>query len=136
MTQDAGLWELVPSGGIDTSEVPDGAELDYRAQILTELHEEIGIGSDSVASIRPFCLVDDLDSHVLDIGLMMESPLSASAVLKIHREAATRDYDELRVVDRAEVDGFIQGEASQLVGVSAILIQQFRQFQHPCATRF
>ena len=136
MTQDAGLWELVPSGGIDTSEVPDGAEVDYRAQILTELHKEIGIGSDSVASIRPFCLVDDLDSHVLDIGLMMESPLSASAVLKIHREAATRDYDELRVVDRAEVDGFIQGEASQLVGVSAILIQQFRQFQHPCATRF
>lgn len=131
VTQDAGLWELVPSGGIDTSEVPEGAEVDYRAQILTELHEEIGIGSDSVASIRPFCLVDDLDSHVLDIGIVMESPLSASEVLKIHREAATKDYDELRIVHRAEVDAFIQKEKSQLVGVSAILMERFRNGPQP-----
>jgi hypothetical protein len=124
MTQDAGLWELVPSGGIDTSSVPVGAEVDYRAQILTELHEEIGIDAEWVTSIRPFCLVDDLDSHVLDIGIAMESPLSAGAVLKLHREAATGEYDELRVVDRAEVGRFIQGEASQLVGVSAMLIQE------------
>lgn len=124
VTQHAGLWELVPSGGLDTSGVPEGSEVDYRAQILIELREEVGIDAEWVTSIRPFCLVDDLDSHVLDIGLGMDSPLSSAAVLNIHRERATKEYDELRVVAREAVDGFIQGEASRLVGVSARLIQE------------
>ena len=126
MTQDAGLWELVPSGGIDTSKIV-GGRVDYRAQILTELHEEIGVGVDDVSSVRPFCLVDDLESHVLDIGIAMASSLSGGSVLRIHREAATKEYDEVRVVPLGDVEGFIQGEASQLVGVSAMLMQEFQK---------
>jgi len=38
-TQDAGLWELVPSGGLDPSNVTENAELDYLLQILAELYE-------------------------------------------------------------------------------------------------
>ena len=126
MTQDAGFWELVPSGGIDTSKADERTDVNYRAQILTELHEEIGINSDSVLSIRSFCLVEDIDSHVIDIGIAMVSPLSTDEVLRIHREAATKEYDELRVVPFADIDGFIQVEAMQLVGVSAMLIQHFQ----------
>ena len=125
MTQDAGLWELVPSGGIDVSKVAYGEEVDYRAKILTELNEEIGLSSDFVSNVSPFCLVDDLDSHVLDIGIAIASPLSADAVLRIHRAAASKEYEELRVVPLTEVGGFMQVEASQLVGVSAALINQF-----------
>ena len=127
-TQDAGLWELVPSGGIDTREdkVKQLQEkVDYLAQILTELHEETGIGSDAVLNVRPFCLVDDTDSHVLDIGIAMISSLSANEVLRMHGEATAKEYDELRVIPLSEVEAFIQGEASQLVGVSMMLIQHF-----------
>jgi hypothetical protein len=124
MMQDAGLWELVPSGGLDTSNRAPG-EVDYRAQLLTELDEEIGIGSDAISSLTPFCLVEDLDSHVLDIGIAMVSPLSADAMLRIHREAKSNEYEELRVVPVADMAKFIRGEAAQLVGVSAALIDQF-----------
>lgn len=124
MTQDAALWELVPSGGLDAVKGPSG-EVNYRAQILTELNEETGIGSDSISSLTPFCLVEDLDSHVLDIGIALVSQLSAHAMLRIHRATVSKEYKELRVVPLADVANFIQSEAEQLVSVSAALIEHF-----------
>src|SRR3990167_8022635 len=80
MMQDAGLWELVPSGGIDTSKINDSrhspVKVDFLSQILSELHQEIGIQSSFVSSIHPFCLVDDKNSHVLDIGISIVSSLA------------------------------------------------------------
>lgn len=134
MTQDAGLWELVPSGGIDTSKINDDNRqqttdnVDFLSQILTELHQEIGIKSSCVSSIKPFCLVDDTDSHVLDIGIAMESPLSADKVLRAHRLNATKEYDELRVVLHTDVSNFIKHESLRLVKVSEKLVQTFYQY--------
>jgi hypothetical protein len=124
MMQDAGLWELVPSGGLDARNRAAG-EVDYRAQCMMELREEIGIDSDQVSSVRPFCLVEDLDAHVLDIGVAMESALVADAVLRAHRTAASKEYDELRVVPRAALAEFGRSESSQLVRVSAALLARF-----------
>lgn len=129
MTQDAGLWELVPSGGIDTSKIHDAlhstVKIDFLPQILTELHQEIGIKSSFVSSVNPFCLVDDTDSHVLDIGISIESPLSADKVLRAHHVNATKEYDELRIVSHADVSDFIKHEALRLVKVSAELLQTY-----------
>jgi hypothetical protein len=130
MTQDAGLWELVPSGGIDANKINDDpeyltVEIDIVSQLLTELHEETGIKSDSISGIYPFCLVDDTDSHVLDIGLVIKSSLSSDEILRAHRKNATKEYDRLRFIPRAEICKFIQEEASRLVGVSTVLIQHF-----------
>jgi hypothetical protein len=122
MTQDAGLWELCPSGGLDTSKTAAGGKMDYCAQILAELHEEIGISPDDVTEIRPFCLVDDLDSHVLDIGIALTSRLSADEVIAIHRAAATKEYDELLIVSHDEVAQFVKDKRGQLVVVSAALL--------------
>ena len=122
MTQDAGLWELCPSGGLDTSKTAAGGKMDYCAQILTELQEEIGISPDVVTGIRPFCLVDDLDSHVIDIGIALTSQLSADEVIAIHRAAATKEYAELLIVPHDEVAQFLEDKRGQLVVVSAALL--------------
>lgn len=123
MTQDAGLWELCPSGGLDTSKTAASDEVDYCAQILTELQEEIGISPDDVTEIHPFCLVDDLDSHVIDIGIALTSRLSADEVLAIHRAAATKEYDELLIVPHDEVVQFMADKRGQLVVVSTALLE-------------
>lgn len=123
MTQDAGLWELCPSGGLDTNKAAAGGKVDYCAQILTELQEEIGISPDAVTEIRPFCLVDDLDSHVIDIGIALRSRLSANEVIAIHRAAATKEYDELLILPHDEVAQFVEGKRGQLVVVSAALLE-------------
>src|SRR3990167_3983338 len=45
MTQDAGLWELVPSGGIDANHLTLPARVDFSSQLLQELHEELGLST-------------------------------------------------------------------------------------------
>lgn len=125
LTQDSGLWELVPSGGLGPDEVVLGGEIDYRSQIMTELYEEIGIDADAVSSVSPFCLVDDLDSHVLDIGIAMHSALSSDAVLRMHGATVSHEYEALQIVPLASVKEFAQDKSGQLVSVSAKLIEHF-----------
>jgi hypothetical protein len=122
MTHGAGLWELVPSGGIDTSRVSDATEVNYLSQILTELHEETGVNADCVSSMGPFCLVVDVNSHLIDIGIALKSSLSGDEVLRLHREAA-KEYDELKIVHNSDVDGFIGAEMSKIVDVSTALLR-------------
>lgn len=128
VTQDAGLWELVPSGGIDTSMINNknsNAKIDYIKQILTELRQEIGITSDFVSNIRSFCLVEDTNSHVLDIGIAMQSPLSGPQILEYHKNNATKEYDKLYISPTNEINNFIQCKNSQLIEVSKNLIQLY-----------
>lgn len=127
VTQDAHLWELVPSGGLEVCDADHGVDFDYPAQILRELQEEIGIDRAAVCRIDPFCLVSDPDSHVLDIGIAMSSGLSAAAVSGAHRAAGSREYEELRIVPSDEVDAFVRTESSCLVGVSAELVRHSAQ---------
>ena len=123
MTQDAGLWELCPSGVLDTSKAAVGYNVDYCAQILTELQEEIGISPDTVDDIRPFCLVDDSDTHVIDIGIVLTSRLSADEVLLKYHAAATKEYDDLLIVPHDEVAKFVEDKRGQLVVVSTALLE-------------
>jgi len=124
VTQDAGLWELVPSGGIDASKIIQG-ELNYRTQILDELTEETGIPRDLVSNINPFCLINNTSSHVIEIALSMTSMLSKEMVLRVHKEQATKEYDELKIISIAELEAFMSDDAVRLVDVSAMLIKVF-----------
>jgi hypothetical protein len=121
VTQDAGSWELVPSGGLDASRFEPG-EINFLSQILAELQEEVGIGIESLSSVTPFCLVECLESHVLDIGIAMMTPLAGAALIRMHGIAGSKEYVELRVVARTELADFMRSEASNLAEVSAALI--------------
>ena len=125
VTQDPGLWELVPSGGLQYDKKASGGEYDYRPQIMAELQEEIGIHAGAVSSITPFCLVHDLDSHILDIGIEMVSSLTAERVLHLHGATISGEYEALRIVPRGDIVEFVREQARGLVGVSAKLIEQF-----------
>ncbi|HHQ4611770.1 TPA: hypothetical protein ACSP2B_004067, partial [Aeromonas veronii] len=70
-TQDAELWELVPSGGLDASITNNLNIYDFKQQLLTELYEEMGINPDMLRTITPFCYVIDHEASVLDIGIYM-----------------------------------------------------------------
>ncbi len=126
VTQDAGLWELVPSGGIDASKITQGT-IDCRAQLLTELQEETGIHRDLVSNVLPFCLIEDNVSHVIEIGISMTSMLSAEMILRAHREKATEEYDELEIIPLEKIEVFIRDKALSLVDTSIMLIRQFNK---------
>jgi 8-oxo-dGTP pyrophosphatase MutT (NUDIX family) len=122
-TQDAGRWELVPSGGLDRSGGrPDGT-IAFGAKILDELWEETGCPPSSVISTETFVLVEDPASGVFDIGVDIALDLDAEAVLAAHRDRASDEYDELRIVPVAEIGWFVAQASAGIVEVSLALLR-------------
>ena len=121
--QDPGLWELVPSGGIDTAGIVGAGPIDLRNQILTELNGEVGLDANLVTVSAPFCLIEDDESKVLDIGLALTAPtLTADAILESHHGSGAGEYDELVVIPQAELEHFLEQVGAQLVSVSRMLL--------------
>ncbi len=122
-TQNPGLWELAPSGGVDPENCNADGEIDIKAHILGELYEELGLGTDEVDDPLPFCLLDDSQSHVLDIGVLLHTRLSKAAILESHRNLASDEYLQVEVVAPAEVDSFLARPDVELAPESRLLLQ-------------
>lgn len=121
-TQDAGRWELVPSGGVDRRALwPDG-RVDVVGHLVDELHEEIGCAPTAVTSAEPFLLVEDIANGVVDIGIDLALDLDAASVLAAHG-GATNEYDALKVVKVSDVAGFVEQADAPLVEVSLALLR-------------
>ena len=130
MTQDSGLWELVPSGGVDTGNITGTKEIKCGPQILLELREEVGIKSELVEKVMPFCFVEDEKSHVIDIGVSLETQLSQDEILKVYELSAKKEYDELRIVRLSDINTFVAREADRIVRVSIKLIQFYQGIEN------
>lgn len=129
-TFDAGLVELAPSGGVDASGRGNDGRVDYKTQILTELFEEIGISRDNVAELTPFCVVEDINSHVVDIGIAMTAPtLSAKTILHSHDLADSKEYEELRIIPGKHLTEFIEEMGTQLSAVSLMLLRTYQTLE-------
>jgi hypothetical protein len=48
--------------------------IDIVAQLLTELHEELGMTPETVSHPQPLCIVEHGESHVLDLGIGLTHP--------------------------------------------------------------
>ncbi len=79
VTQDPGMWELVPSGGL--------AIANLNEQLFQELEEEIGVSRKHVESLEPFALVEDPTAFTVDVGISLS--LAANCM-----DAATPHSDE------------------------------------------
>jgi hypothetical protein len=123
VTEAAGLWELCPSGGLDVSEAVVGGDVDYRAQILIELQEEIGVSADAASKVDPFCIVEDPVTHVIDIGVALSLSMSSNEITTFHRNFATKEYEELTIVPRKDLTEFIARNFECITEVSVALIE-------------
>ncbi len=119
VTQDAGAWELVPSGGIDPGVALSGEVVNPVAQLLAELYEEVGIAASSVYGTAPFCLVEDQESHVLDIGIALSTTLAIAQIVELHGHCGSAEYEEVRAVSPQ------QAGAGGLAAVSAAIASRY-----------
>jgi len=117
VTQDAGRWELVPSGGL--SPPAGGSDLESTALVFeqchVELEEETGIPRSSVESAQVFALVEDLEAHVIDIGVELSMRDFVAT-----REAST-EYDRLLTVPIDALADFCRDH--DVIPVSRALLQ-------------
>lgn len=105
MTQDAGFWEFVPSGGIEPSAIKnDTANIDFISQLRAELLEETGISWKHVVESHPVLLVEDEENRVVDIIVRLDCPgLSREQILELHKNLVSREYVQLAVVPAQEL---------------------------------
>jgi hypothetical protein len=102
-----GMWELCPAGSIDVGAVGADGTADYRAQLLTELREELGLDANVVSDVIPLCLLEHPGSHICDLSMTVRVALDANAVLTAHRTLGDGEYDPLRIVPIADLPAFI-----------------------------
>lgn len=96
--QDRGLWELVPAGVLDPSRRNPVGRPDPVAQLMDELHEEIGLSAHHIL-LPPqlLAIVVDHDDGVIDLTYCLRTPATAdeiAAFVDLH----PREHDEIRVV--------------------------------------
>ncbi len=120
-----GIWQLPPAGNVDAGAVDADGHIDLKRQMLRELEEELGVGSDDVISMEPLCLVEHPDSHILDLGFLIDLRLDAAALLAAHAAAADRrEYDPLTVVPTAQFVERLIGLGDQLMPTAWLFIDR------------
>ena len=121
--QDAGLWELVPSGGIDGSTAKPDGSISLGDQVLAELEEEAGITRQMIVSPpEPFATVYDEDTHVLDVGMALRTNLSKATVISTFNSLENREYLELECLPRGRVEYLAEPFRHKLAPVSQALL--------------
>ena len=108
-----GLWQFPPAGSVD----PDAAEpggASWRAAVLNELREELGIEPEHVRGLRPLCIVQH-PTGVLDLGIRIDTELDRDALLRCHAGAPDQEYDRMLVVPPHEIPARVAAEGGTLV---------------------
>lgn len=112
-----GLWELVPSGGV-SADPPD-----WRGAILSELSEEVGLQERDIASVVPFCLVEDEKDAVVDIGIRIETSLTGAEIVDRHRSLAAKEYGEIIVSAVSQASALLSSREPEVVPTSLALLR-------------
>lgn len=118
----SGQWELAPSGGIDPDACMSNNHIDYLRQFQIELEEETGIASEHVVGLTPCILVEDQQTHVLDLVVAAHTRLLSPAIQAAFATAG-REYSELSVVSRSTVSRFVAEQSPDVVSTTAPILQ-------------
>jgi len=98
LTSDAGLWELVASGGVDDSVRLDNGTVDIREQFLNELSEEINLPADAIDEFAPMMMLEDSQTHVCDIVLEARLSIGADKLFPLFNECGCEEYVSIDVI--------------------------------------
>jgi hypothetical protein len=130
--QDAGLWELVPAGGIDGSTgKPDGS-IDLIQHVLAELVEETGITAAMIAAPpQPFAMVYDAEARVSDIGIILRTGLPKASIISAFTALQNREYVALEVMPVVELPAFVKNCGQALAQVSSALLDAAKPLLSP-----
>lgn len=93
VTEHQSRWELVPSGGMDITNV-NGGNGDWKAQIEQEFAEETGLEREDILDMTPIGLFLCTESLVYDIGVQIRLK-TALASLQPNRE-----YSEFKILPK------------------------------------
>lgn len=121
MTAYAGFFELVPSGGIETSCILPNGVVDFRHQLLKELKEEVGLSDIRTSAITPFALVFDLNDGVCD--LCSEIELGEPRDLIASRLIPNEEYEAFEFIEKGALNEFCAQHYGEIVPTSLAIMR-------------
>jgi hypothetical protein len=127
------MWQLCPAGSVDGGAARGDGTMDYRAQLLTELREELGLDPNVAGAVVPLCVVEHPGSHVCDLGMALSASLDADAILAAHRARGNGEYDPLRIVPVEELAAFIDWAGDRLVPPAPVFLAHAGLLPHRVA---
>lgn len=110
-------WELVPSGGVDTSCVLPGKKLDLSKMLMSELEEESGIKRSHITSVSPSQLIWDPKVRVWDVCMTVRVKPGAHKTLKWN----AREHAKMGFYSKEQVRRAVLRKGSRVVPTSALL---------------
>lgn len=122
--QDPGLWELVPSGFVDPDARRADGALAPQIQILRELQEEVGLRPDLICRATPFCLIDDPETRIVDIGVALETTATGQEIRAAHAGLGDDQYTDLMVIPRPSLADFLTCDSRQIAAVSRLMLRR------------
>lgn len=123
-----GMYECVPAGSIDAASKTASGVISLARTVRTELREELGIRGRAVTRITPFCLVQDLQYRLFDVGCVIEIRMSPDALQRAWQTTA-REYTDVRVIPLARAQRWMAAHHAALVPTSAVLLDAYLQLQ-------
>jgi hypothetical protein len=108
VTNDVGLWEPAPSGGL--------AQPDPTRQVLLELEEELGLLTERMR-VRAFGVLRDDRSGTVDILFRIDTELAGSEIVSAHRQSDNDEYSELMIVPIHALSTFIASRGQECLDV-------------------
>lgn len=102
VTQDAGLWEFVPSGSVDMNQLFEIDNKTLTQQILEEAREELGVDPELLQVKFANLFIEDEITFVIDCVFFLSTELTFSELSSIHREFGTDEYSELELIGRGK----------------------------------
>lgn len=103
----AGEWQLPPAGSVDFSAARPEGVVDFVGMLLVELTEEIGLTAAEISVTGPVGMVEHAETHVLDLGIALQTRLGRDEIHARHQAHGNGEYDPLVVVARADIRNFL-----------------------------
>ena len=127
--QDAGYWELTPSGSIGAPDISLKLGTDYaKDQVIVELEEEIGILRREIGKISLIGYLRDTEAHVIDLLFLITTAISRKELYSRSLHTINDEYTEIHVIDLRLVAIFLWFKGKRVVASSHALLRIYNQY--------
>ena len=101
-----GRWEPSPAGVVD--------RLDWRAVLLGEAREELGLFPEHLSAPEPVALIEDDELGVCDLLCRLRTPLTGVEIEAAWRARGSDEYEALAVVAPEALGAFLEANRDAL----------------------
>ncbi|EUK18835.1 NUDIX hydrolase [Commensalibacter papalotli (ex Servin-Garciduenas et al. 2014)] len=88
-----GYWQSPPAGTVESREGKDNVDL--HTQLYAEAEEELGLHQSNLINPRIISATEHTNTHIIDIGILLETKLSFQQIQTIWQVNNNPEYDEI-----------------------------------------